>query len=59
MVGQVSGFNPVETNLDAYLTDKALEGLFLKIAQEEERIRENPAARVTEILRRVFGSVDN
>lgn len=59
LVGQVAGFNPVETNLDVYLTDKALEGLFLKIAQEEERIRENPAARVTEILKRVFGSADN
>ena len=59
LVGQVAGFKPVETNLDVYLTDKALEGLFLKIANEEERIRENPAARVTEILRRVFGSVDN
>lgn len=59
LVGQVSGFKSVETNLDVYLTDKALEGLFLKIAHEEERIRENPAARVTEILRRVFGSVDN
>jgi hypothetical protein len=55
----VAGLEPVETNLDVYLTNKALEGLFLKIAQEEERIRENPAARVTEILRRVFGSVDN
>lgn len=59
IVGQVAGFKPVETELDIYLTDKALEGLFLKIAMEEERIRENPAARVTEILRRVFGSVDN
>ncbi len=59
LVGQVSGFKPVETNLDIYLTDKALEGLFLKIAQEEERIRENPAARVNDLLRRVFGSVDN
>jgi hypothetical protein len=59
IVGQVAGLEPVETNLDVYLTDKALEGLFLKIAQEEERIRENPAARVNDLLRRVFGSVDN
>lgn len=59
LVGQVAGFKPVETNLDVYLTDKALEGLFLKIAQEEELIRENPAARVNDLLRRVFGSVDN
>ena len=59
IVGQVAGLEPVETNLDVYLTDKALEGLFLKIAQEEERIRENPAARVNDLLRRVFGSMDN
>ena len=58
IVGQVAGLKSVETELDVYLTDKALDGLFLKIAMEEERIRENPAARVNDLLRRVFGSVD-
>ncbi len=58
VVGQVAGFKTVDVNLDQYLTGKALDGLFLKIEQEEKRIRENPAARVTEILKRVFGSVD-
>lgn len=43
------------TDLDDYVTNKALDGLFLKIADEEQRIRENPAARTTDILRRVFG----
>lgn len=45
----------VNPNLDEYVLEEAMEGLFLVIAQEEEKIRENPQARVTEILRRVFG----
>ncbi len=43
-------------DLDKYITDKAVDGLFLKIANEEKLIRENPAARTTDILKRVFGS---
>lgn len=58
VVGQVAGFKPVEVDLEDYLTSKALDGLFLKIENEEQRIRENPAARVTELLKRVFGSVN-
>ena len=56
MVGQVAGFKKVEVQLDSYLTNKALDGIFLKLAEEEEEIRNDPAARVTEILKRVFGS---
>ncbi len=59
VVGKVAGFKTVDVDLDQYLTAKALDGLFLKIEQEEKRIRENPAARVTEILKRVFGSIDS
>ena len=44
-------------DLDAYVTSRALDGLFLKIAEQERLIRENPAERTTEILRKVFGSV--
>jgi len=44
-----------ELDLDRYVTDKALEGLFHMVAQEEVRIRKDPAARVTELLRTVFG----
>jgi hypothetical protein len=58
MVGQVANLKPVDVKLDEYLTEKALDGLFLKIEDEERRIRENPAARVTDLLRRVFGSVE-
>jgi hypothetical protein len=44
-------------DLDAYVTSRALDGLFLKIAEQERLIREHPAERTTEILRKVFGSV--
>ncbi|TGE24615.1 DUF4197 domain-containing protein [Hymenobacter aquaticus] len=46
---------PVQTDLNQYATDKAIGGLFTLIAQEEANIRENPVARTTELLRRVFG----
>lgn len=45
-------------DLDQYVTERALDGLFVKIADEERRIRENPAARTTELLEMVFGSLD-
>ena len=43
-------------DLDGYVTNKALDGLFYMIAAEEKRIRENPAARSTELLQKVFGA---
>jgi hypothetical protein len=46
----------VEADLSTYVTDKAMEGLFLMIEQEENKIRQDPAARVTELLKKVFGS---
>jgi hypothetical protein len=52
----VTGLLGMETvDLDGYVTDKALDGLFLKIAEEEKRIRDDPVARTTDLLRRVFG----
>jgi len=42
-------------DLDDYVTRKALDGLFVKIGDEEARIRENPKARSTELLKKVFG----
>jgi len=48
-VGQKLNFN-----LDGYVTDKALGGLFLMLAREEADIRKNPAARTTDLLKRVF-----
>jgi hypothetical protein len=57
-VGQIAGLKPVNTELEDYLTHKALDGLFLKIADEEKQIRKDPAARVSSLLKKVFGSLD-
>lgn len=46
-------------DLTAYVTEKAMAGLFLLLAEEELKIRKDPAARVTDILRTVFGSLTN
>ena len=43
-------------DLDQYVTDKALSGLYLMLAEEEKKIRQDPAARVTDLLKKVFGS---
>ena len=45
----------VSFDLDQYVTDRALDGLFFMIAQEERKIRQDPAARVTDLLKDVFG----
>lgn len=42
-------------DIDQYVVDKALDGLFYMVGEEEKKIRKNPAARVTSILRDVFG----
>ena len=42
-------------DLDAYVTQKALDGLFVLIAEEEVKIRKDPAAQVTDLLKKVFG----
>jgi hypothetical protein len=44
-------------DIDSYVTDKTMAGLFNKIAVQEQLIRANPAARSTELLKEVFGSV--
>jgi hypothetical protein len=46
----------VNPNLTEYATNRAVDGLFILVAQEEKKIRENPVARVTDLLKRVFGS---
>jgi hypothetical protein len=46
----------VNPDLNDYATNKAMEGLFLLIADEEKKIRKDPMARTTELLKRVFGS---
>jgi hypothetical protein len=50
--------DPIETNLSVYTTQKALDGVFLKIGDEELKIRTDVTARTTELLRKVFGQLD-
>ena len=44
----------INTDLDDFITRKAIDGLFHLIEKEEQNIRENPSARITDILKRVF-----
>ncbi len=46
---------PIQTDLAKYTTDKALDGLFYLVSQEELKIRKDPAARVTDLLKKIFG----
>jgi hypothetical protein len=48
--------SPVDTDINSYVTTKALDGIFYYVAQEETGIRKNPAERVTDILKKVFGN---
>jgi hypothetical protein len=48
----VSKVNP---DLSSYATQKAMDGVFYYVAQEEKNIRQNPAAQVTDLLKKVFG----
>ncbi|HZR70716.1 MAG TPA: DUF4197 domain-containing protein [Burkholderiales bacterium] len=48
---------PEDANLEDYVTRRALDGLFLMIAEEEKRIRANPAQEASSILRKVFGAL--
>jgi hypothetical protein len=44
----------INPDLPAYVTEKALAGIFTQLAEEEKEIRKNPAARTTELLKKVF-----
>ena len=59
IAGKIAGLKPVNTDLDDFLTSKALSGMFLKVEGEELKIRKEVSARVTPILQKVFGSLDN
>src|SRR6185503_403774 len=50
-------FNKVNPDLTSFVTGKAVDALFDQVAKEEANIRANPAARATDILKKVFGSV--
>ena len=48
--------NKINPDLTAYVTERALAGLFLQLGNEEKEIRKNPAARTTELLKKVFSN---
>ncbi len=54
-LGSIPFADKMKFDLDQYVTDKALVGLFFMLAEEERKIRQNPAARVTGLLKEVFG----
>lgn len=53
----LTGGQKLNPDLDSYITQKAIEGLFYMVEKEENKIRKDPAARVTDILVKVFGSL--
>lgn len=57
-VGAIAGLQPVNVDLEQYVTGKALDALFVKVAEQEKAIRVNPVERVTTLLQRVFGQLD-
>jgi hypothetical protein len=46
---------PINTDITAYVTGKAMDGIFHEIGLEEQKIRKDPAAQVTDLLKKVFG----
>ncbi|WP_017731762.1 DUF4197 domain-containing protein [Nafulsella turpanensis] len=55
---RLPGVTRVNPDLTDYATQKAIDGLFLLVAEEEKNIRENPVARTTELLKKVFAQAD-
>lgn len=53
LIGALAGKDAQD--LDGYITEKALDGLFLMVANEERKIRRDPIGRTTSILKKVFG----
>jgi len=53
-IGTLPFVDRLRFDLDQYVTTGALDGLFVMLAKEEKKIRENPAARVTDLLKKVF-----
>lgn len=51
----IPGVEKKDPDLDQYVTEKATDGLFVVVAEEEKKIRKDPVARVTDILQKVFG----
>jgi hypothetical protein len=48
---------PINPDLNAYVTERAITGLFFMVEKEENKIRKDPIARVSDLLQKVFGSI--
>lgn len=55
---RIPGVKKLNPDLNDYATEKAIEGLFILVADEEANIRKNPSARTSELLRKVFAQAD-
>jgi len=53
----ITGKPQINPDLDKYVTDRAIAGLFYLVKQEEKKIRKDPVAQVTDLLKKVFGSL--
>jgi hypothetical protein len=56
LLGSQSPMKFSASDIDTYVTDKTLDGLFKVVAEEEKSIRANPVARTTDLLQKVFGA---
>lgn len=55
----LTGGEKINPDLNEYVTERAINGLFLMVEKEENKIRQDPIARVTSLLQKVFGSLNN
>lgn len=56
IAGKLLSVKPVNYSLDEYVTKQALRGLFIKVSDQEKKIRTDISARTSDLLRKVFGS---
>jgi hypothetical protein len=54
----IDGLKPINSDLGSYVTQRALDGLFLKVTEKENSIRANVAERTSQLLQKVFGLLD-
>ena len=59
MESTLTGGQKINPDLNAYVTQLAIDGLFKMVEQEENKIRLDPVARVSDLLQKVFGSIKN
>ena len=55
----LTGGQKLNPDLDVFITNKAIEGLFIMVEKEENKIRVDPIARISDLLSKVFGSLKN